>query len=530
MVPVYRNFAVTFNNFIYLCVTDTFRPMPKADEAITLSTYFLNTVRMAWIREHRNIILIGLLFGVLYSLISLVNHYCFRTYALDLGLYTNAAYKYAHLQLADSVMIKEFYEPILGGHFDLYLALFSPLTYIFGTYSLLIVQIIALVFGGFGVYRYFQLSEHGRIPLYAAIHFYLFFGIYSALSTDYHSVVVASSLIPWFIISIHQNRKWLSALLLFLLLISQENVALWMVFLCIGLAIKYRNCKEKVTLLSAFSAVSLLYFLSVVHFIIPAFSAHQQYGGFQYSYLGNDMASALKTLLTHPFDSLQILFTNHTDSMYGDLIKAETHMIIVASGLFLLIKKPYYLIMLIPIYFQKFFHDNNFMWGVGGQYNIEFAPILAIGVFSVISEIKGSRLQTATTVTVLALTAAATLRTMDSTVLYTNKAQVRFYQKRHYERPYDVNRVHQHLSNIPEDAKVSSQSPFVPHLALRDNIYQFPIIEDAEYIVYSQKESPYPLTKEAFEIRTRELENSNDWEIYTTDELTILKKRAANDN
>ena len=39
--------------------------------------------------------------GVLYALISLVNHYLFKTYALDLGLYTNFMYEYAHFRLPD---------------------------------------------------------------------------------------------------------------------------------------------------------------------------------------------------------------------------------------------------------------------------------------------------------------------------------------------------------------------------------------------------------------------------------------------
>ena len=39
--------------------------------------------------------------GVLYALISLVNHYLFKTYALDLGLYTHAMYDYTHFRVDD---------------------------------------------------------------------------------------------------------------------------------------------------------------------------------------------------------------------------------------------------------------------------------------------------------------------------------------------------------------------------------------------------------------------------------------------
>src|SRR5690554_2720864 len=136
------------------------------------------------IKKHKSILLISLFFGLLYALISLVNHYFFKTYALDLGLYTNAMYKYAHFQMADSVMIKDFAEPLLGGHFDLYLMLFSPLIFVFGTYTLLIIQILAVMLGGIGIYKFFQLKEGGNkfIPIIATLYFYTFYGVFGAFS------------------------------------------------------------------------------------------------------------------------------------------------------------------------------------------------------------------------------------------------------------------------------------------------------------------------------------------------------------
>ncbi|MBD79048.1 MAG: hypothetical protein CL840_09030 [Crocinitomicaceae bacterium] len=96
-----------------------------------------------------------LVFGAIYCLISLTNHYNFRTSALDLGLYTNALYDYVHFQWNDSSVFKMYNENLLADHFDLYLILFSPLSLLFGTYTLLVVQIIALLIGGIGAYRFF---------------------------------------------------------------------------------------------------------------------------------------------------------------------------------------------------------------------------------------------------------------------------------------------------------------------------------------------------------------------------------------
>ena len=180
--------------------------------------------------------------------------------------------------------------------------------------------------------------------------------------------------------------------------------------------------------------------------------------------------------------------------------------------------------MLLPLYGQKLFHDNYVVWGIGGQYNIEFAPIMAIGIFKVITEFKRMKLRVIMTSIVLFFVTASTIRTMDNTIFFTDKSRIRFYQKDHYQRNYDIISVYQLLSKIPKNANVSAQSPFVPHLSLRENIYQFPIIKNADYIVYSRKESSYPLVKEEFELKINELEHSGDWEILYNNKVTILKK------
>lgn len=172
----------------------------------------------------------------MFALISLVNHYCFRTYALDLGLYTNALYDYAHFSGNDSSVFKETTENILADHFDLYLPLFSPLIYLFGTYTLLIVQIVFILIGATGIYR---LIEH-RFPdsglkNYALTYFLVFFGIYSALAFDYHSNVVASMLVPWLFLAVDKRQLLKAALLALAILIGKENLSLWMIFIGLSL-------------------------------------------------------------------------------------------------------------------------------------------------------------------------------------------------------------------------------------------------------------------------------------------------------
>lgn len=481
---------------------------------------------MKLIRDHKRLLIVIIFFAVLYSLISLVNHYCFRTYALDLGAYTNALWDYTHFQWNDSRVFKQLGENLLADHFDLYLIVFSPFSLIFGTYTLLILQICFVLLGGIGVYSYFQLSDKNRkYALYASIYFYLFFGVISALSFDYHSNTVAASLLPWFFYFVKREKLIASSLMLIALLVAKENISLWVSFICLGMMIEvWRKPFWRYYMLSAF-IFSISYFMLITAWVMPSLANQQAYPHFHYSVLGNNPAEALIYLIEHPIGSIQALFINHTGHPDGDYVKLEFLVLLFVSGAYILIRKPAYIIMLIPLFFQKFFHDRIAMWGISAHYSVEFAPVLAIGIFTSIACIKRKGLQKALLILSLAGCLLATHRIMDMTYMHTDKSRVRIYQAKHYTRDYDVREVHRAMKLIPHDAIVCAQSPFLPHLALRDHIYQFPAINDAEYLIFSTKENPYPLSKEALDIEIGKLLNSGNWEeTYSDGGFYILKR------
>lgn len=470
--------------------------------------------------------LILILFGLIYAAISLVNHYYFRTYALDLGAYTNALFDYAHFQWNDSKVFKTEAENLLADHFDLYLILLAPLSYLFGTATLLIVQIAALLFGAIGVFRYFELEyKTKQFSIPAATFFLAFFGVMAAVAFDYHSSVVASCFVPWFFTSVKKEQFALSAIWLLIMAISKENFAFWLAFLASGLAWEMR-ANKRVRNFLLFAAIGcLIYFYAAISWIMPAISNAGDYHHFHFSALGSNVGEAFIQLISHPIDSLKILATNHTGAEHGDFVKAEFMIIALLSGGFFLVFKPQYLWMLIPIFFQKLFHDNDSMWGIAFHYSIELAPIYAIGIFSAIADFQNLKLQKVATYSAIVLGLATTIRTMDHTEMYTNKSKIRIYKASHYKRDFDVQKAHELLDQIPAKAVFSAQSPFLPHLALRDKIYQFPNIEDAEFIVFSMHELSYPLTEENFKSLTDSLTEDTNWQVISNEPIFILKRK-----
>lgn len=463
--------------------------------------------------------------GIIYGLISFVNHYCFRTYTLDLGAYTNALYDYAHFSANDSSAFKAVPENLLADHFDLYLPLFSPLSYLFGTYTLLIVQVIATLGGAVGIYRYFEHTQpETNMRKFALIYFLLFFGVFAAFSFDYHSNVVATMLVPWLLLAFQKRRIITIGILVLLILIAKENMALWMIFIGIGLAVNHYRDKHLRYAALGIAVFSVAYFILITGIVMPALSNTGKYPHFHYSVLGEGSGEALKHLLAHPIDSFRLLFVNHTGIPANNFVKAELWIVLAVSGIFCL-RKPVYLFMLIPVLAQKLFHDNVAMWGINQHYAVEFAPILAIGTFEAIAVIKKDRWRKIAAFTAVVCSFACAIRVMDNTIAYAEKARVRVYKAAHYSREFSVDEAYAIINRIPDDAVVSAQSAFVPHLALRESIYQFPVIRDASYILLSPVDNPYPLSQDLYSQKKDSLLNTPDWRIVIQNKSFILLKK-----
>lgn len=467
-----------------------------------------------------------LIFAFIYALISLVNHHLFRTYALDLGLYTNALFDYSHLQFNDSTTFREIPENLLADHFDLYLIGFSPLSYLFGTYTLLIVQIGAILFGAIGVYKFFdRRTVIGNLAFPAMLFFLSFYGVFGALSFDYHSNVIAACFVPWFFLNL-EKQDYLKAFIWFIVIIvAKENMAIWLVFIALGGIVHYWKNKRTVLFLSGLMIFAAITFVVITSFVMPAISNNDVFINFFYGMLGDTPKEAVVHLLSHPVEAITNLFVNHKADAIYDYVKTEMHLFVILSGLPFLLRYPGFIIMLIPIYGQKLYHDHPIMWSVGLQYNIEFAPILAIGVFLAIEKIQQKTFRRVAVALVLISTLGVTIRSMDRTIINTNKENLRIYSSDHYSRHYNIQFVREAMKLIPSNAVVSAQSNFVPHLALRDKIYSYPLVNDAEYLLLTSHESCWPLTDSLFRVQLQGYIHSDEWKVLRSDDEVYLFKR-----
>ncbi len=481
---------------------------------------------------NRYLLLITLFFGVIYCSISLVNHYYFRSYGFDLGIYNNIIFDYSHFRLNNNMIMHKHFDNILSDHFCLLHFLIAPLYYLFGSYTMLIVQILGILWGGIGIYTLInRLTSNKNLSLLAIIHFYGMWGIYSALGFDYHDNVLAAMFVPWFFYFVHEE-KWKKAAIYFtLILISKENMALWAFFLSVGLFWNYFKEKTKRIPLAIFSTVAIVYFLAVIKVFIPALlNENTSYGHLKYSSLGDSLGDYIITAITRPKYVFTLLFENHINASYAFGIKSELHFVILVSGGFALFYKPQYLFMLIPIYAQKLFNDSPGKWGINHQYSIEFVPILTIALFLLIYEIKNHKLRKAVAILSVLVCLINTQDVIDGRVSkWYNPINQMFWAKEHYQQDFDVKEMYKLLELIPDDASVCAQSMLVPHLAFRDSIFHYPYINNAEFIaLVPGTKSTYPFKRARYKREVEKLRKSKKYEIFIENDFALFfRKRSA---
>ncbi|PSR54685.1 hypothetical protein AHMF7605_14795 [Adhaeribacter arboris] len=482
-------------------------------------------------KSHKILIILLIVFGIIYGLISLVNHYNFRTYALDLGLVNQAVYDYAHFRVNYSTLLLDA-APMnfLGSHFALLPILFSPLYWFLGSYTLLIVQIAAVLFGGVGVYVFCRhRSSHPTIPLFITAQFYSMWGIYSALAFDYHDNVVGAMFLPWFLHYFNQKKYLVATVFYGLLVISKENMALWGIFIAVACLGKYFSDKSARKVAITLAIITTFYFIVVTSVIMPELNTtHHQFAQLiRYQHLGNSIGSIVQYILQHPQVIFSHIFLNTTGNPEFNNIKVELYGMILLSGGISLLFRPWYLFLLLPVFAQKLLTHDFTLWGINYQYSIEFAPVLALATFEASTRFKPV-IQKRFLLLFLLLTLAATSVTLvKRKSKWFIKPLVQFQRPMHYRSLFNRKKLHSILRLIPDGVPLSASSCLTPRLVEREKLYHFPIIRDAEYIalVKTTKEGTYPLSPEAYSDKITQLRQNPDFKIIYEDEQAILFKK-----
>jgi uncharacterized membrane protein len=472
-------------------------------------------------------------FGFLYFIIVFCNHYFFRTWTYDYGSYNFAFYDYAHFRISESPVLMP-HVSFLQDHVSFTLMLFAPfywmLSWLTGTYTLALLQTLIILAGGLALYKLLELKTSNRpIALLALLQYFTLYGRWASFCTACNLAIIASSSVP-VLLYYFEKKKFLAAyLILGFILLSREDMALWTVF--IGLFLLLSHIKEKDFRCSSVMIIvaSIGYFLLVFTVIIPLLETpYKKFSLFNYSVLGTNPYEALISLLKHPVKCIELLFVNHSGDPAYDNVKKEFYFDYLLSGGFLLLYRPKYIILLIPLIFKKMYNDLPVRWSIESYYSIELVSFLPFAVFMIIAGIKHRLTRQIVTVIVCLNSLLVTTYKLyeKGRILNYDNTNFAFYRSSMYKTDFEVKSVYRNLDLIPRDAVISASNSINPHVAFRPKAYFFPRVYEAEYIAVFRKRDTWPYNQEQYNARINKYMLSEEWEIKVDDgTLLILEKR-----
>jgi uncharacterized membrane protein len=459
----------------------------------------------------RNIV--HLVFFVIFGLISILNHYFYRTFGLDLGIANQALYQYAHGNSAICTQLLGAQEtPYLALHISLWVPILSPFYWVFGSYTLLIFQNLALIFGGIGLSRLaedFKLTP--KLIILILLQFYASFAIYAALAFDYHDNVIGACFLPWLFYFYRKNSYGLSILCFLAMLISKENMAIFAAFSAMTLGLIHKD-KGKSNLAFSFGLILIAFswFFLAGMVWMPSLNPSGKFEQLsRYSHLGKSISEILTYIFMHPIEMLKMFYLSHVQPDEYDVVKQEFLWVLLLSGGFLLLLRPAYLLMALPILMQKLWNKELAFWGMSFHYQIELAFVVSLALIAVLSNFKYKYILVVST---LLVTTYVTYAFMQDRKADYKPEKENLFALTHYQSELNIKSISSKLAEIPADAHVCAQSNLMPHIANRDYIYHFPYLKDATHLIVLQPHlNSYPLSQEAAIVYLDSIRHSSFW-------------------
>lgn len=431
-------------------------------------------------------------------------------------------------------------------HFSPVFFLAVPFYWIGGAWGVLVFQALCFGIAAIGMlwYAWVRLQDAWAATL-THLHFWGMWGITSALGFDFHEIVIGMAGLPFVWLGLELRRDGITWAGWAVFVTGKENLALWGVWMALGLCFFYPDLERRKRLL-AMAGVAALWFLAGHLFYkaqhVPLSSSRTAH---LYGYLAasNPVAAAngretlpefsymrvLRTFLTRPQLIWSLLLESPLDDPQYRFIKSELYWALLWAGGWSFLFYPLFLFLLVPIIFYKTLSVDPMQWGILWQYSVEFVPFMPFAVLHAAQRWKGRRGFW------LALAGGAIgahimnwhLSQAPYSVWFSPENN-RWYQCRHYFSVYSYEKVHEGLKLIPREASVVATNRLLPHIPPRPRYYIWPAGgAQADYIALLREDPhPWPLDPGTLGKEIRALERSQAWEkIWDRDGLVIFRRR-----
>jgi uncharacterized membrane protein len=461
-----------------------------------------------------------LLYIITFTWLAIQRHASFNSSGFDLGIYDQVVWNTLHGRIF-------FYtttgQPLLhlSNHADPILALVAPFYLIYsGPEMLLFLQAAAIGLGGMPIFWLAREKLESDFAALSLLVAYLLFPTLAVVTLwDFHPPALAVGFLMYaFYFLVKRKPVWF-LLFSMLAMMCKEHIPLVVAFMGLYAIIRYRDW-----LLGGITiALAMGYFSALMYWIIPTYSVtgdHIFLG--YYSYLGDSPLDIIVTAVTRPDLVLRALWEPSRLTYLRDVLTPFAYLPLLGLPV-LLIGLPMFAINLLSA--NTAMHDAT-----GGQYGADVAPWLAWGAVFGFFYLRrglgrvwpGHQRQ---------VTHAISLSLLLVVIIW---HLFRGYSPLSLNRPQweisDHDRLAERfIAQIPPDAPISAQSKLYPHLSNRIIAYQYPDVNDAEYIFLDVTTGTWPIHPNDFKTQVQESLAIGEFGVLDAADGYILLKRGLAD-
>ncbi|MER3397720.1 MAG: hypothetical protein C4316_04145 [Chloroflexota bacterium] len=431
----------------------------------------------------------------MWATFSYLRHASFHSHAYDLGILAQVMWNTVNGRPFLTTVMFEYTSNLLAHHFSPILLLIAPLYALWPRpETLLVVQAAALALAAIPFYCIGRRLGGEATGLALAVAYWLYPAAHYVNLFDFHEIALAVPLLAFALDGFLADRPRRGAVFAGLALLTREEVAIVTAVLGLWLFLRGQRGWGLGLMAGGIGWAAL-----TIGWLAPALSGTGKYYYLRrYEWLGSSPGEIAATILTRP------------DYVLGGLLTRERLdfllRLLLPLGLLPLLG-PELLVLSVPSFGYLLLSNYREQYELANQYSAVVIPWLVAAAGAGAARLFSRRVSRGA---VLGLLLGASL---GAYLAYGPGPLGGRFEPQQFTLGPHVEVGRQILELIPPGAAVSAQSDLVPHLANRENLYTFPNIFGADYIVVDTKGSPWPLKGAEFQRFLERIDRNPAWRL-----------------
>ena len=351
-------------------------------------------------------------------------------------------------------------------HFSPIYYIYLPIYYLFPSpITLNVLQVVTLAVGIIPIYRLCKIKglSHGATAVFGVM-FVLFPSLACGTYYDLHENCFLVPFLLWLFYYIEKDDMKGIVIFTVLTLLIKEDAALYTA--CIGLFMMMG--RKKVLRGSVVTLISVLYF-GIVTFFMSRYGLgimDNRFSNYMVDAKSGGLIDVIRNFIVNPAYVV-------TECFSKDRLEFLLLMFLPVGFLPLASKKVSNIILFLPIIIMNLASDYVYQHSIFFQYTFGTLAILFYLAICNYSELSDRARRTMCSVGICSAIALLPITTMS---------------KSYYFDKYNDNKItyavlDDAMDSIPKDASVTASTFLLPHLADRDELYQYPSVNVSDYIV-----------------------------------------------